>query len=347
MLQVQACEVAFQTGSEVQHPLLDRVRQCSTAPDRAASFFLQLFHPVPLERFRAVDHAWCARAVASMRDEHDCAAFALAVAEARLKKSNSFRQRAARFLCCGGASPTSKADSHVGHERSPANIIKSSKWWKVPQPAKHRHQRSRDVAACTDASVHSQNGPVQADSCQMPALTAFQGITFGESRQASQQVTEELPQAMADPVQIATADGFDTTSLALPKQAAYVRSVSVTASASSAHEPQVQSLQQQCGVSRDFACKDDEGELVKQHCSAGMEDEQVVDVHHCLSSCRNRWWMQTQTGDLALSSAAIAHRAVHSSTGLEGFSMFCLAILIILTRSSMQSRCVFNCMYTV
>ncbi|KAL0045200.1 hypothetical protein WJX82_000449 [Trebouxia sp. C0006] len=53
---VQACEVAFQTGSEVQHPLLDRVRQCSTAPDQAASFFLQLFHPVPHERVKAIDH---------------------------------------------------------------------------------------------------------------------------------------------------------------------------------------------------------------------------------------------------------------------------------------------------
>ncbi len=164
MLQVQACELAFQTDSEVQHTLLDRVRQCSTAPDRAASFFLRLLHPVPLMRFLTVEHAWCADAVASMQDEHDCAVFALEVAEARLKKYTSFRRRAARFLCCGRASPTSEADSHAGHEHSPA-MIKGSKWWKVPQLAKRRHQRSRDVAACTDASVHSQNDPVQADSC--------------------------------------------------------------------------------------------------------------------------------------------------------------------------------------
>ncbi len=110
----------------------------------------------------------------------------------------------------------------------------------------------------------------------MPAFIAFQGITFGESRQEDQQVTEELPQAMTDPVQIATADAFDSTLLALPKQAAHVRAVSVTASASSAHQPQMQSLQQQHGPSGQLGCKDVEGELVQQHFSAGMEDEQVV-----------------------------------------------------------------------
>ena len=117
---------------------------------------------------------------------------------------------------------------------------------------------------------------MQADSCQMPAFIAFQGIKFGESRQAHQQVTEELPQAMADPVQIATADAFGSTSLALPKPAAHVRAVSVTACASSAHEPQVQSLQQQHEVAGHFGHKRNKGELLEQHCSVGMEDEQVV-----------------------------------------------------------------------
>jgi len=262
MLQVQACELAFQTGSEVQHPLLDRVRQCSAAPDQAASFFLQLFHPVPHERVKVTDHAWFASTVMSMLDEMDRAAQASAAAaedKARLKKFSSLRQRAARFLC-GGTSPTLEADSHESHDHSPAkDEIKSSQWWKVLWPAKRRHQRCRDVAAYTHASVHSQNGALQADSCQMPAHTTFQGITFGESRQADQPGTEELPQAMADPVQSPVVDSFDTTSLALPKQAAYSRTVSLTASASSAHEPQVQSLQQQHEVSGHFGSKEQRG----------------------------------------------------------------------------------------
>ncbi len=170
MLQVQACEVAFQTGSEVQHPILDRVRQCSTAPDQAASFFLQLLHPVPHERVKAIDHTWCASIVMSMLDEMGGAAQASAAAaedEPRLKKSSSSRQRAARFLCCGGASPILEADSHDSHDCSPAKAgRKSSKWGKVLQPSERRRQRSRDVAAYTDASLPSQNCPLQADSCQ-------------------------------------------------------------------------------------------------------------------------------------------------------------------------------------
>jgi len=129
------------------------------------------------------------------------------------------------------------------------------------------------VAAYTDASVRSQNGPSQADSCQGPAHTAFQGVTFGESRQADLQLTEELPQAVAHPVQSPIGDGFDVTSLALPKQAAHVRAVSVTASASSAHELRVQSLQQQHEVASHSGCKDDKGELLEKHCSAGVEDD--------------------------------------------------------------------------
>ncbi len=198
----------------------------------------------------------------SMRDEFDRAADARAAAaedKARLKKSSSLRQHAARFLCCGGASPTSEADSHVCHERAPADIeIQASKWWKVPRLGKRRHQG--DVAAYTDASVCSQNGPLQADSCQGAAHTAFQGFMFGESRQA-------VPLAMADPVQ---------SPVALPKQATHARAVSVTAYASSAHELQVQSLQQQHEVAGHSGCQDNKGELLEQHCSAGVEDDEQL-----------------------------------------------------------------------
>ena len=54
-----------------------------------------------------------------------------------------------------------------------------------------------------------------------------------------------------------------------------MRAVSVTASASSAHEPPVQSLQQQHEVAGHSGCKDDKGELLENHCSAGMDDVQL------------------------------------------------------------------------
>ena len=75
------------------NPLLDRVRQCSAAPDQAASFFLQIFHPVPHERVKVTDHAWFASTVMSMRDAFDRAAQALAADKARMKKFSSLRQR--------------------------------------------------------------------------------------------------------------------------------------------------------------------------------------------------------------------------------------------------------------
>jgi hypothetical protein len=112
----------------------------------------------------------------------------------------------------------------------------------------------------------------------MPADTVFQGVIFGESRQADQQLTERLPQAMANPVQSPLAEGFDTMSLASSNQAAHARGVSMTAFASGAHEPQVQTLQQQHCVLHQFGCQNSEGGLVKQHCSAKKNDEQVVGV---------------------------------------------------------------------
>jgi len=186
MLQVQACELAFQTGSEVQHPLLDRVRQCSAAPDQAASFFLQLFHPVPHERVKVTDHAWFASTVMSMLDEMDRAAQASAAAaedKARLKKFSSLRQRAARFLCCGGTSPTSEADSHESHDHSPAkDEIHSSKWWKVPWPAKRTHQRCRGMWQHT---LMHQSTPRMV-LCRLTAVRCLHTQLFKASLLASQ-----------------------------------------------------------------------------------------------------------------------------------------------------------------
>ena len=34
----------------VEHPLLDKVRACSSHPDEAADFFLHLLHPFPIHR---------------------------------------------------------------------------------------------------------------------------------------------------------------------------------------------------------------------------------------------------------------------------------------------------------
>ena len=65
-VQLHACEVALRGQSEVQHPLLDKVRQCSAKPDEAASFFQALLSPVPHHRVKAIHAIWCADAVKEM-----------------------------------------------------------------------------------------------------------------------------------------------------------------------------------------------------------------------------------------------------------------------------------------
>ena len=54
----------------MQHPILDRVRSCSSHPDDAATFFQGLFYPVPEQRLlphQAQSHPYLKLAVDSMR----------------------------------------------------------------------------------------------------------------------------------------------------------------------------------------------------------------------------------------------------------------------------------------
>ena len=53
----------------VEHPLLDKVRACSSNPDDAADFFLQLLHPYPLCRMsvEAQAHPYLAETSSKMQ----------------------------------------------------------------------------------------------------------------------------------------------------------------------------------------------------------------------------------------------------------------------------------------
>ena len=72
-LQVAAVKLAHDTGNPVQHPILDRVRSCSSHPDHAASFFESLFCPVPEQRLlphQALSHPYLKLSVDTMlRDQ--------------------------------------------------------------------------------------------------------------------------------------------------------------------------------------------------------------------------------------------------------------------------------------
>ncbi len=66
LLQLDTCELARHSQSEVQHHLLDKVRQCRSDPNQAASFFLHSFEPMPHLCIMAVHQAWCATIVSKM-----------------------------------------------------------------------------------------------------------------------------------------------------------------------------------------------------------------------------------------------------------------------------------------
>ena len=69
LLQMKAC-LEQQGVQSVQHPILDRVRRCSSAPDAAASFFTALLHPLESHRptaAEALQHAYIKDCAAQMR----------------------------------------------------------------------------------------------------------------------------------------------------------------------------------------------------------------------------------------------------------------------------------------
>ena len=57
-------------GEPVSHPLLDRVRSCSTTPNAAANFFAAILHPDPTKRLtsaQALHHPYLKRCVSQMQ----------------------------------------------------------------------------------------------------------------------------------------------------------------------------------------------------------------------------------------------------------------------------------------
>ena len=66
LMQVNACETSEETQTVKQHPLLDRVRQCSAVPDQVAAFFCKILYPDVRTRSEALHDLWCADTVNRM-----------------------------------------------------------------------------------------------------------------------------------------------------------------------------------------------------------------------------------------------------------------------------------------
>lgn len=68
LLQVKAFHM--HNGGRVQHPILDKVRRCSSTPEEAVHFFTRILHPNELMRAtatQALDHPYIRRCAAQMR----------------------------------------------------------------------------------------------------------------------------------------------------------------------------------------------------------------------------------------------------------------------------------------
>jgi len=187
-LQLDACELGQRTQTEVQHPLLDKVRQCSTQPDLAASFFVEILGPAPHMRSTAMDHLWVDDTASKMFSDlgWDLAA---ARAELQLKAKQSQKKGwcAALFGCCGGASPTvedgscisidppiSKVEAHsptgedggsVSRDSPPTKVkAQSHKGFKSRLASKlRRGKRSKDAALDNGTSEPNRVVNIQAE----------------------------------------------------------------------------------------------------------------------------------------------------------------------------------------
>ena len=100
--------------TEMQHPLLDRVRECSASPDQAASFFQQMLHPDPPKRLSAVDHPWLADTACSMLADMnaDQPAHAVGQSPAVTRQRTSTSRLSALTSCChSGNQPDDEAEN--------------------------------------------------------------------------------------------------------------------------------------------------------------------------------------------------------------------------------------------
>ena len=288
-LQLEACESARMSGSDVQHPLLDRVRQCSAHPDQAAAFFSQLFHPVPHLRGEAVDHIWIASTMSKMCEEVGIDYWALsAAAEAdwllkeaaeadRLSKAKQGCMSAfcaSLFPCFGGSSSTLEADTYVPGICPPSNMEgDSEKQW-----SGHKNAASAADKPGADSTVkpYSPNRRQTWGVLKKPFA--------GRSKHSKQQVHKASARSASvaqggSPGEAAEAE-LSAMSTAVSKQQ-LVRdgAVSMVAATGTAVEVPVQMLQQQeavrshydHGLSSKTDCSNGKGTLLNQHGAAAEE----------------------------------------------------------------------------
>ncbi len=256
-LQIDACELADSTGSEVRHPLLDKVRLCSANPDQAASFFLHLFHPAPHKRIAAVNHAWTASTTSRMHEEKGSERSTSAAASRWSKFKQGCTEGLCAFMpCCGGRSPTVEAETHLTGSRShphsatrDGDLSCSRLSERKPSLRSHQDKTSQsaadiDVPESVQSEADSiQTAPTAMQTCWNKVKRPFARRPKLRSQRVNKDVTHSP--AEAAPVAVAEADKSAMAPAADKDQQVLIRAVTVNAMPGTLPELEVQDLQQQ------------------------------------------------------------------------------------------------------
>ena len=289
----------------MEHPLLDKVRQCSANPDMAASFFIQMLHPTAHYRVNALNQMWTHPTVDRMlADRGDDLSAVAAAAEAR-RRSKAKQGCKARWCaplgsCFTCASPTVEADSHVPDDCPPSEVQSDSKrsWSRHLLSKLKRDHNSRNAAAAA-ASDGPQNVKPQLDSAQTTAAPRGLQKHLAKLRKPfprrSRHKGDLLSSGTDHPFECdqgcveATEPSHSVQSSGVmqqQQQQVQVRSVSMTAVEASALAPHVQDeqqqqQQQQQGLPAPIDCTDGKGFLLPQYDAAqqrGCDAAVTVDL---------------------------------------------------------------------
>ena len=168
--------MAHTDGSHVQHPLLDKVRQCSARPDEAARFFQTILSPCPEDRVQVLETRWCAEVVKRMFKQTGTdykAGIGILMARKRLEA----RQRQKPSLCAAlcGCFGTSRSPSREDDTCPPPKAMSGGAGSSLADGSK------LDIVASSASEAHDHHPETEAlavNDLQQPAALSLSQRCF-------------------------------------------------------------------------------------------------------------------------------------------------------------------------
>ena len=175
-VQLAAASVAIRDGSAVQHPMMDKVRQCSANPDEAARFFQTILSPYPENRVKVLEMRWCAKVVKRMFKQTGTdykAGVGILMARKRLQA----RQRQKPSLCAAlcGCFGTSRSPSREDDTCPPPKAMSGGAGSSLADGSK------LDIVASSASEAHDHHPETEAlavNGLQQPAALTLSQRCF-------------------------------------------------------------------------------------------------------------------------------------------------------------------------